>query len=32
MMVALLQPIYFHLHGFFFVYQNNDIQHFLRSF
>lgn len=29
MMVALLQPIYFHLHGFFFVYQNNDIQHFL---
>jgi peptidoglycan/LPS O-acetylase OafA/YrhL len=29
MMVALLQPIYFHLNGFFFVYQNNDIQHLL---
>ena len=29
MVVALLQPIYFHQHGFFFVYQNNDIQHFL---
>lgn len=29
MTVALLQPIYFHLHGFFFVYQNNDLQHFL---
>ncbi len=29
MMVALMQPIYFHLHGFFFVYPNNDVQHFL---
>lgn len=27
--VALLQPIYFHLHGFFFVYGNNDLQHFI---
>jgi peptidoglycan/LPS O-acetylase OafA/YrhL len=29
LMVALMQPIYFHLHGIFFVYQNNDVQHFL---
>ena len=29
MMVALLQPIYLHLTGFYFVYLNNDIQHFL---
>ncbi len=29
LMVALMQPIYFHLHGFFFVYQNNDVPHFL---
>ena len=28
-MVALLQPIYVHLNGFFFVYLNNDIQHLL---
>jgi peptidoglycan/LPS O-acetylase OafA/YrhL len=27
--VALLQPIYLHLNGVYFVYQNNDIQHFL---
>jgi peptidoglycan/LPS O-acetylase OafA/YrhL len=27
--VALLQHIYFLQHGFFFVYQNNDLQHFL---
>jgi peptidoglycan/LPS O-acetylase OafA/YrhL len=29
MTVALLQPIYFHLNGFYFVYLNNDIQHLL---
>src|SRR5262249_6853980 len=29
MTVALLQPIYLHLNGYYFVYQNNDIQHFL---
>jgi peptidoglycan/LPS O-acetylase OafA/YrhL len=28
-LVALLQPIYFHLNGYFFVYQDNDLQHFL---
>ena len=28
-MVALLQPIYLHLNGFYFVYVNNDIQHLL---
>jgi peptidoglycan/LPS O-acetylase OafA/YrhL len=27
--VAILQSVYFRLHGYFFVYQNNDIQHFL---
>jgi peptidoglycan/LPS O-acetylase OafA/YrhL len=27
--VALLQPVYWRLNGFFFVYQNNDIAHFL---
>jgi peptidoglycan/LPS O-acetylase OafA/YrhL len=27
--VALLQPLYWRLNGFFFVYQNNDIAHFL---
>jgi peptidoglycan/LPS O-acetylase OafA/YrhL len=27
MTVALLQPIYQHLNGYFFVYQNNDVQH-----
>ena len=29
LMVAALQPVYFHLHGFFFVYEHNDIAHFL---
>jgi peptidoglycan/LPS O-acetylase OafA/YrhL len=29
LLVALLQPIYSALHGYFFVYQNNDIPHFL---
>jgi peptidoglycan/LPS O-acetylase OafA/YrhL len=29
LLVALLQPIYFARNGTFFVYQNNDIQHFL---
>jgi len=29
LLVALLQPVYFNLHGFFFVYQNNDLPHFL---
>ncbi|HEX3115124.1 MAG TPA: acyltransferase [Bradyrhizobium sp.] len=28
-LVAILQPIYFHLNGYFFVYQDNDIGHFL---
>ena len=28
-LVAVLQPIYFHLNGYFFVYQNNDLRHFL---
>lgn len=28
-LVAILQPIYFHLNGYFFVYQVNDLQHFL---
>jgi peptidoglycan/LPS O-acetylase OafA/YrhL len=28
-MVALLQPIYFLQHGFFFVYLNDNLQHFL---
>src|SRR3954447_10831898 len=27
--VALLQPVYFHQHGHFFVYQDNDLQHFM---
>jgi peptidoglycan/LPS O-acetylase OafA/YrhL len=27
--VALLQSVYFNLHGFFFVYQDNDLPHFL---
>jgi peptidoglycan/LPS O-acetylase OafA/YrhL len=27
--VGLLQSVYFNLHGYFFVYQNNDLQHFL---
>ncbi len=29
LLVALLQPVYFDLHGFFFVYQANDLPHFL---
>ena len=29
LLVALLQPIYFGLNGYFFVYQNNDVAHFL---
>jgi peptidoglycan/LPS O-acetylase OafA/YrhL len=28
-LVAILQPVYFHLNGFFFVYQDNDVRHFL---
>jgi peptidoglycan/LPS O-acetylase OafA/YrhL len=28
-LVALLQPLYFGLHGYFFVYQENDLPHFL---
>jgi peptidoglycan/LPS O-acetylase OafA/YrhL len=27
--VAVLQPVYFRLCGYFFVYQNNDVRHFL---
>jgi len=27
--VAILQAAYFHLQGYFFVYQNNDLQHFI---
>ena len=29
LLVALLQPIYFHMRGVFFVYQGNDLPHFL---
>jgi peptidoglycan/LPS O-acetylase OafA/YrhL len=29
LLVALLQPLYFNLNGYFFVYQNNDLTHFL---
>lgn len=29
LIVALLQPVYFGLHGYFFVYQENDLPHFL---
>jgi peptidoglycan/LPS O-acetylase OafA/YrhL len=29
LLVAVLQPIYFNLHGYFFVYQDNDIRHLL---
>jgi peptidoglycan/LPS O-acetylase OafA/YrhL len=29
LLVALVQPLYFHLNGYFFVYQANDIAHFL---
>ncbi len=28
LLVALLQPVYFGLHGCFFVYRNNDLPHF----
>jgi peptidoglycan/LPS O-acetylase OafA/YrhL len=29
LLVAILQPIYFDLNGYFFVYQANDLRHFL---
>jgi peptidoglycan/LPS O-acetylase OafA/YrhL len=29
LLVALVQPLYFHLNGYFFVYQDNDLTHFL---
>ena len=29
LLVALLQPLYFDLNGYFFVYQENDLTHFL---
>lgn len=29
LLVALLQPIYFHMRGVFFVYQENDLPHFV---
>jgi peptidoglycan/LPS O-acetylase OafA/YrhL len=29
LLVAILQPIYFDLNGYFFVYQDNDLRHFL---
>jgi peptidoglycan/LPS O-acetylase OafA/YrhL len=29
LLVALLQPVYFGLHGYFFVYPENDVPHFL---
>jgi peptidoglycan/LPS O-acetylase OafA/YrhL len=29
LLVALLQPLYFNLNGYFFVYQENDLTHFL---
>ena len=29
LLVALLQPAYFNVHGYFFVYQANDLPHFL---
>jgi peptidoglycan/LPS O-acetylase OafA/YrhL len=29
LLVALLQPVYFNLHGYFFVYPANDLPHFL---
>ena len=29
LLVAALQPVYFGLHGYFFVYQPNDLRHFL---
>jgi peptidoglycan/LPS O-acetylase OafA/YrhL len=29
LLVALVQPLYFHLNGYYFVYQENDLTHFL---
>ena len=29
LLVALVQPLYFNLNGYFFVYQDNDLTHFL---
>jgi peptidoglycan/LPS O-acetylase OafA/YrhL len=29
LLVAMLQPVYFGLNGYFFVYQENDLRHFL---
>ncbi|UWU79804.1 acyltransferase [Bradyrhizobium huanghuaihaiense] len=29
LLVAVLQPVYFAQHGFYFVYQNNDVPHFI---
>jgi peptidoglycan/LPS O-acetylase OafA/YrhL len=29
LLVALLQPVYFNLNGYFFVYQQNELPHFL---
>jgi peptidoglycan/LPS O-acetylase OafA/YrhL len=29
LLVAVLQPVYFARHGFYFVYQNNDVPHFV---
>jgi len=29
LIVAILQSVYFHSHGYFFVYQDNDLRHFL---
>jgi peptidoglycan/LPS O-acetylase OafA/YrhL len=29
LLVALVQPLYFNLNGYFFVYQDNDLLHFL---
>jgi peptidoglycan/LPS O-acetylase OafA/YrhL len=29
LLVALVQPLYFNLNGYFFVYQENDLRHFL---
>jgi peptidoglycan/LPS O-acetylase OafA/YrhL len=29
LLVAMLQPVYFALNGYFFVYQENDLRHFL---
>jgi peptidoglycan/LPS O-acetylase OafA/YrhL len=29
LLISVLQPVYFAQHGFFFVYQNNDVPHFV---